>query len=120
MTKKNKRLSFRKGFRPSIVRETSDDEMERTIRNTIETYVWPYEQRINLLLSQLENIKANQIALGTVLEKHNLVSSEEFQKEYANLQLNVIGIVNADGTMRGRPIFSIYNEDSADENSKSS
>ena len=86
-----------------------DPRMEGFIKNVAETYVWPMEQRLNLLLGQVENVKANQITLGTILQKHGLIDEEEYKSEYGILQATALGLVSADGTMDGRPIFSLYN-----------
>lgn len=85
------------------------DDLEQKIRSIVQGTFSPLEQRITMLSNKLENVKGNIVAVLSLLERKKIIGREEFFSEYSSYIENEVGIVDGEGKMEGRPVFSLYN-----------
>jgi len=85
-------------------------EMEAYIRSVVINMTSALEAKVDDLIKEVGNIKANMIASQTCLEKAGVIKEEDFMKEYERYVIQELGAIES-GMMTGIAIFSLYNVD---------
>jgi len=75
----------------------------------VRAHILPLKTLIDRRFRHVENLEANQIALQTVLMKHQIITKEEFAKEYENVVRDLYGVVDDMGIMSGFVKIEMYN-----------
>ena len=93
--------------RPGLFSHAQEERISAMVHNVI----FPLEQRMNVLLTKIENVKSNVVVSNTLLERKGVLEKKEFMEEYGRYETQERGVVDGDGRMDGCPIFSLYNFD---------
>jgi len=109
MSKKNKREKSKHSVPKKTKSFLIDPRLDNYIRNLMNLVAWPLEQRINILLSEIDTVRSNVMIANTMLERKGIIDRAEFFAEFQEYELKERGIVDATGNMTGTPIFSLYN-----------
>ncbi len=89
--------------------EKGVQEVEVIARRIISEMVLPFEHAIRQLNVETDNMRANLVATTTILEHKKVFDRDEYLAIYNQYMTADVGIVEEDGSMHGRIIFSLYN-----------
>lgn len=108
----SKKRKIRSGPRPKkkvvIFNKEQISFSEEIARRVCANMVFPFENEMKRIWSELENTKANLISLMTLLEEKELVDAPRFFELYNNYISTETGVIDG-GKMMGRSIISLYN-----------
>ena len=93
-------------------------EMIPSMKSFIVSQLDPFEKKINTLAFNLEQVKANVITLGTVLEDNQIIRKEDYMKTFDAYEKHIRGEIK-EGKMVGTSVISIYNNSMEDSNENS-
>jgi len=111
MSKKPRKKKIPKGRKKKIlVGRNPAVEMEAYIRSVVINMTSSLEAKLDDIIREVGNIKANVIASQTCLEKKGVLVAEEFMKEHERYVIQELGAIES-GMMTGIAIFSLYNVD---------
>ena len=103
--KKNKRKV--KIIKPKSSSKNSNIQLNTFVRQVCAGMIYPINTEIKKMNLSMLEIKANLMAFMTLCERKKMVDKKDFEEIYQEV-LEDNEVVNINGNMIGRPIFSIY------------
>jgi len=92
----------------SVKKKNVSSEVDLHIRTMLGSYLFVFEQRLNKVISEMNEIKMNLMSTQNLLEKNKIIKSDEFYKEYKTVSKELFGSLDSDGELIGNPVFSLY------------
>ena len=83
-------------------------EVDLHIRTMLGSYLFVVDQRVNKVVSEMNEIKMNLMSTQNLLEKNKIIGRNEFYKEYKTVSKELFGSLDSDGELIGNPVFSLY------------
>lgn len=79
------------------------------VEDNIKAHIFPMRFLMDRRYREHENLQANVIALQSLLRDKEIVTEDEFNKEYEKVMNDVYGYVDETGSMVGYTQIEIYN-----------
>lgn len=92
----------------SVKKKNISSEVDLHIRTILGSYLFVFEQRLNKVISEMNEIKMNLMSTQNLLEKNKVIGRDEFYKEYKTVSKELFGSLDSDGKLIGNSVFSLY------------
>jgi len=86
-------------------------ELDLHIRTILSSVIYPIVQRMNQIVSEMNQVKSNLITTQNILQKQNLLDEKKYYPEFEKVSEELFGKNDGEGGLVGNPVFSIYEED---------